>query len=135
MSMNKAMLERPVNPLKHSLIKTFAIAVLGLAAPAAAQEQQQAPGDDATTQKAYQNLSLAFSAIGAEQLDDRVKNVLASCMVENSMRTITQAMDEVMAENPERFDRANNNEMLSLMAGVCGLQPEAAEGEASAQPR
>ncbi|AOL23705.1 hypothetical protein Ga0102493_112696 [Erythrobacter litoralis] len=140
MSTNRAMLERPVNPLKQRLTKKFAplLAIAACAgAPAFAQDAAAPADTEQTRQHAVQNMSLLISALSSEQVDEQVKNVLMGCIYNNSMRQITVAMDKAIAADPARFDRADNGVMLGVMAGVCGLQaqPQGAPGEQPAQPR
>jgi hypothetical protein len=133
------MSERPVNSLKHALTKTFAsiVATCGVALAAVpANAQAGAAADDPQTQQhAMENLTLLFAALNSEELDGQVKNVLAGCLYNNSLREITVAMDKAIAANPEQFDRSDQGDMLGVMAGVCGLQPPGEAGQQPAQPR
>lgn len=137
MSTNKPMSERPVNILKQLFTPIFTSLAVLAAAPALAQDATPAApaanDTQETRQHAVQNMSLLMTALNSEAVDQEIKNVLMSCVYGNSMRDITLAMDKAIAANPS-LDRSDSGVMLSVMASICGYQPDAAQqagGEAA----
>jgi hypothetical protein len=107
-----------------------ALCLAGLSAPAMAQDAAPAAPQQEATQEtrehAVRNLRLLMGGLSSEDVEQRAKDVLVGCIFRNSLRSITEAMDQAIANNPGEIDRADDSQMLGLMAGICGFRPEQA---------
>ena len=102
--------------------KPAAAAKPSAAAPAAA-------GSDGLTadekDHAIQDFGVMSSAMRSDKVPDEVKSALMGCIYSNPLSTISNAIDGVIKDNPGKVDRANPDQVLGVMAVVCGYQPPA----------
>jgi hypothetical protein len=105
------------------------------AAPAAAAAKPAASGDP-QAQNAMLYLKVLISALQSDKVEEPIKGALVGCLYDNSLGKITESMDKVIAENPGKIHRDNPNELLVVMAQICGYQPApaGAAGAAGAAP-
>ena len=57
---------------------------------------------------------------------DEVKSVLMGCMYENSVGKISEAVDGVIKDNPGKVDRTKPEQIVGVIARICGYEPAAA---------
>jgi hypothetical protein len=74
-----------------------------------------------------------IGALESKEVETPVKNQLFTCIYENSLAKIADAVDKAVAANTGKIDKTNPTQMLGLMAGVCGYKP-AATKKAPAPP-
>ncbi|MCA1749709.1 MAG: hypothetical protein LC634_09360 [Sphingomonadales bacterium] len=106
------------------------------AAPLAAQEtspQQPAetPPTQAQVQTAAQHYSVIAGALQSEDLESSIKNQLFMCLYSASVRQISDAVTQVIAQN-EQLSADNAEHVQTAIGAVCGVR--APEGEAAATP-
>jgi hypothetical protein len=124
---------------KFALLAAATMLTVGVNAPALAQGKPaakatppaaKAPEGGASLTKEQQEhgirtFGLLASAMQSKNVPNEVKSVLMLCVYENSVGKISEAMDKVVAANPGKIDSAKPEEMLSLMAQICGYEPPA----------
>jgi hypothetical protein len=101
---------------------------IGLAlssAPLASQVAKAPPADRASVERAAFNFKLLTSAMQSDKIPGPVKDRLFGCIYNNSLGKISEAMDKVIAENKGKIVRTNPDQMIAVMAGVCGFRPQA----------
>ncbi len=96
---------------------------LAASAGTATAQEQSAPTEQ-QQQNAMQYLQLLIAGLQSEEIGGDVKTVLAGCLYSNSLRTISEEMDTVIAANPE-LNREDPAQMLGVMARICGYEPPA----------
>jgi hypothetical protein len=104
----------------------------GYQAPALAQAKETATAPLTKDQKdhAVEDFGILSSAMRSDQVPDDVKAALMGCIYSNSLGKISTAIDEVIAKNPGKVDRAKPDSILGAMAAICGYKPS----EAAATP-
>ncbi|MEW9855460.1 hypothetical protein [Novosphingobium sp. M1R2S20] len=115
-----------------SLLAVPAFAAAPKAGTAAPAEVQKAGSEE--VQNAMLYLKVLISALQAEELNQGVKGALVGCLYNNTLGTITQSMDKLIAENPDKISRDNPNQLLQGLAAVCGYQPEASSSKSDGKP-
>lgn len=114
---------------------TLVAATAALATPAAAQEaapqQAQAAPTQEQVQAAARHYSVIAGALQSEELESSIKNQLFMCLYSASMRQISDAVTQVIAQN-EGLDPDNQEHVQTAIGAVCGIR--APEGEAAATP-
>ena len=66
------------------------------------------------------------SAMQSPNVPDEVKSVLMGCMYENSVGKISEAVDGVIKDNPGKVDRTKPEQIVGVIARICGYEPTAA---------
>ncbi len=89
------------------------------------------PADKASLDKAAYNLRLLLSAMQSDKIPAPVKNVLFACIYSNSLAKIGEAMDKAISASKQQVDRGNADQMIAVMAGVCGFRPQQAPAQAA----
>jgi hypothetical protein len=102
-------------------------------AAAAKPAAKPAASGDPQAQNAMLYLKVLISALQSDKVEEPIKGALVGCLYDNSLGKITESMDKVIAENPGKIHRDNPNELLVVMAQICGYQPAPA-GTAGAAP-
>lgn len=104
-----------------------AVAALALA-PAMAQTPAKpadvSPAERAKVERAAFNFKLLLSAMQSDKIPVPVKDALFGCIYTNSLSKVTEAMDKLIAANSARINRTNPDQMIGVMAGVCGYRPQ-----------
>jgi hypothetical protein len=115
------------------------VAVLGLgglgALPSPVFAQADAAARPLTEEQqdhAIETFRLLASALQSDKVSNEIKSVLMGCIYSNPLGNISEAVDKVIAANSGKIDRSKPDEVLGIMAGVCGYRPQGA-GEAPAQ--
>ena len=113
----------------RSLSLAFAVAI-AVAGTSVAAQAPRAPAAKARPSKAQlesaaANLKIMLSAFQSDKVEPAIKDALFGCLYENDLAQVTAATDKVMATNPGKIDRKNPNQMLGVIAGVCGYRPKA----------
>ena len=122
---------------------SFLAACMMLAAvpgPALAQKTPAAPAaspvQTATQDQkdhAVQTFQLLAAAMASDKIPNDVKSVLMSCMYDNSIGNISATVDSALTANPGKVDRTKPDEMVGVIAAVCGYRPP--DGASSPAPR
>jgi hypothetical protein len=111
-------------------IPVFLAALAALSAihitPLVAQPGKPQQVDKATADKAAYNMKLFISAMQSDKIPGEVKDRLFWCLYGNSMGKVGEAMDKVIVDNKGKINRTNADQMLAVMAGVCGYRPKPA---------
>lgn len=106
---------------------SFAAAALFLLAPLATAVQAQAaptPPSKAQMETAALRFKVMYSALAAPKIEAPVKNALFGCIYQHSMSEISAKMDQAIAANPKvKIDKTNPDQLLGVMAAVCGYKP------------
>ncbi len=109
-------------------------------APVAAQAQDATPLESLSQEQkdhGVETFKLLASAMQSDKVPESVKSVLMACMYENSVGKISETVDKVIAANPGKIDRAKPEQMVGVIAQVCGYKPDqskAAEAPAKNAP-
>ncbi|HEY7808114.1 MAG TPA: hypothetical protein VIC34_13025 [Croceibacterium sp.] len=121
------------------VLGTAALALVATHAPARAQGAK--PLTTLTQEQkdhGVETFRLIASAMQSENVPSDVKSVLMGCMYENPIGKISETVDSALAANPGKIDRTKPEQMLSVIAQVCGYEPPAtgtaAPGKAPAAP-
>jgi hypothetical protein len=86
------------------------------AAPRTLTEEQKAHG--------IETFRLIASGMQSQNVPDDVKSVLMGCIYENPIGKISDAVDQIVAANPDKVDRTKPEQMLGVIASVCGYEPK-----------
>ena len=105
-------------------------------APAKAAAKAPAAGPASTEQQdhAVQDFAVLASAMRSDKVGDDVKAALMGCIYSNNLKTISDAVDKVIAANPGKVDRAKPDDLLSVMVAVCSYKPSEAAAAGKAPP-
>jgi hypothetical protein len=87
---------------------------------------QEAPSSDAEVQNTVEYLKVFVSALQSENVDQPIKGALVGCIYENPFSKIAEGIDKVIADNPGKIDRSKPDQILGVMARICGYVPPAA---------
>jgi len=103
-------------------------AALCLLAMISAPVQAQAaptPPNKAQLEAAALRFKVMYSALAAPKIEAPVKNALFGCIYQHSMSEISAKMDQAIAANPKvKIDKSNPEQILGVMAAVCGFKPQ-----------
>ena len=112
---------------------TVALALALAQAPAAAQDAKPAaPLTEDQKNHGVETFRLLASAMQSQNVPDDVKSALMGCMYENAIGKISQTVDSVIAANPGKIDRTKPDQMLGVIAQICGYEPKAGAATAPA---
>jgi hypothetical protein len=123
--------------------KVFAVAlgatlltasVPGLAqrAPAAGAAPKAVPLTQEQQDHGIQVFGILASAMQSANVPNEVKSALMSCVYDNSVGSISQTVDKVLEANPGKVDRTKPDQLLSVIAQICGYEPKAGAAAAPA---
>ena len=98
------------------------------AAPAKIPGKPATPAGKAQVQDAMLYLNVLIGGLQSDKVGEPVKGVLVGCLYNNSLGTISESMDKVIAENPGKIHKDKPGELLGVMARICGYNPQAAPG-------
>ena len=104
-----------------------ALALTMAASPLLAQTAKPAtPRTLTEEQKTHgiETFRLIASGMQSQNVPDDVKSVLMGCIYENAIGKISDAVDQVVAANPDKVDRTKPEQMLGVIASVCGYEPK-----------
>jgi len=94
-----------------------------VAAPAATPVTAAVPAPDEDVRRAMLYLDVLVSGLQSPKVDEAMKGTLIGCLYANSLGTIAKSMDKVIADNPGKIDTAKPDQMLGVMARICGYKP------------
>lgn len=97
------------------------------AAPAAQPTKEQL--EDA----AYE-MRVLISAMNSDKVEAPIKDALFECLYQNNFAKISDAISKVIAQNPDKVAKRNPDQILGVMAGVCGYRPKAPAAGATPAP-
>lgn len=95
------------------------------ATPPPAQAKPGAAAGKAQVQDAMLYLNVLISGLQSDKVEQPIKGVLVGCLYNNSLGTISESMDKVIAENPGKIHKDKPNELLGVMVRICGYDPKA----------
>mgnify|MGYP001546404636 CR=1 FL=1 len=106
------------------------------AAPSpAAKPLADAPPTEEQQEHGVQTFGLIASAVQSKNVPDDLKAVLMQCVYGNSVRKISDGLDKVIAANPGKIDRTKPEQMLSVLARICGYEPPATPAATPGAPQ
>jgi hypothetical protein len=100
------------------------------AAPAAPTAQ---PTKDQLDDAAFE-MRVLVSAMNSDKVEAPVKDALFECLYQNNFAKISEAISKVIAQNPNKVAKRNPDQILGVMAGVCGYRPKAPAAGATPAP-
>lgn len=110
---------------------SFPVAALLLLAltPQAALAAGTAPAaaNEAGIEEAAFYFNVMMSALHSEKIPEPIKDALFSCIYSNSMGQISGIVTKAMTE--KKLDRTNPDQVLAVMAGICGYDAKPATGQ------
>ena len=112
-----------------------AVALAVGAGPAVAQ--QATPLTSLTQEQkdhGVETFRVLASAMQSPNVPEKVKSVLMGCMYENSVGKISEAVDGVIKDNPGKIDRTKPEQVVGVIARICGYEPDPAAATAPAAP-
>ena len=121
--------------MKKLALVAAALAICGTPVLAAAQKAPakvaakpakavaDAPISKEQQDHAVQDFSVLTSAMRSDKVGNDLKSALMGCIYSNPLSTITTAIDGVIKDNPGKVNRSNADQILGVMAVVCGYQP------------
>lgn len=98
------------------------------ATPAAKPGKPAGAASKAQVQDAMLYLNVLISGLQSDKIEQPIKGVLVGCLYNNSLGTISESMDKVIAENPGKIHKDKPSELLGVMVRICGYNPQAASG-------
>lgn len=118
------------------MYRTLTLAAALVATPVAAQDaapqqQTQAAPTQEQVQAAARHYSVIAGALQSEELESSIKNQLFMCLYSASMRQISDAVTQVIAQN-EGLEPDNQEHVQTAIGAVCGIR--APEGAAETPP-
>ena len=139
--------------LRRPLIAAAALALAGAsgialaqAKPKAAAPAARAPAPSASVSPtqptkeqiedaAYQ-MRVLVAGMNSDKVDAPIKDALFECLYQNSFSKISDGIAKVIAGNPGKINKRDPEQVLGVMAGICGYRPkpEAAAAPAPATP-
>ncbi len=79
-------------------------------------------------------MRVLISAMGSEKVEAPVKDALFQCLYQNDFAKISDAVAKVIAQNPNKIAKRDPDQILGVLAGICGYRPKAAAGAAAPAP-
>ena len=106
-----------------------ALALALATSPALAQSAKPAAAAAGLTEEqknhGIETFRVIASGMQSQNVPDEVKSVLMGCIYENPIGKISDAVDKVIAGNPGKVDRTKPDQLLGVIASVCGYEPPA----------
>ena len=105
-----------------------ALAFATAASAVSAQDVTPTPAPkltDAQKEHGIETFRLIASAMQSQNVPDDVKSALMGCIYENLVCKISDTVDNALAANPGKVDRAKPEQLLGVIAQVCGYEPPA----------
>jgi hypothetical protein len=116
--------------LKIAFLGTTALALTTFGGVAFAQTTTpSAPSSQLTEeqkQHGIETFRLIASAMQSQNVPNDVKSALMGCVYENAVGKISDTVDSALAANPGKVDRAKPEQMLAVIAQICGYEAPAA---------
>jgi hypothetical protein len=125
--------------LRRPLVVAAGLALAALPAPVLAQAAGAAPKPGQLSKEQIDDAAFEMrvfvSAMNSDKVEAPVKDALMGCLYQNSFQKISEAIGKVVAQNPDKIAKRNAEQILTVLAGVCGYRPAApAAGAAPAAP-
>ena len=120
--------------LRVTAFTAAAVAAL-VSAPLAAQDAPPSPAQQtAPTPEQFETAARHYGfiagALQSDEVEDSVKNQLFACLYSASMRRISEATTQLIAEN-EQLDPANQQHVQAAIGAVCGVEAPAGAAPAT----
>jgi hypothetical protein len=104
------------------------VATLAFATASAVSAQTPAPSarlTDEQKEHGIETFRLIASAMQSQNVPNDVKSALMGCVYENPVGKISDTVDNAIAANPGKIDRSKPEQMLGVIAQICGYEPPA----------
>ena len=112
--------------LRIALFGAAGLALGTAGSVAFAQNATPAPKlTDAQKEHGIETFRLIASAMQSQNVPDDVKSALMGCIYENPVGKISDTVDNALAANPGKVDRTKPEQLLGVIAQVCGYEPPA----------
>ncbi len=102
--------------------------------PAAGAAAKPTPPTKEQIEDASFELRVLISAMGSDKIEAPVKDALFECLYQNNFAKISDGIAKVIAQNPEKIAKRNPDQVLGVMAGICGYRPKPAAAGATPAP-
>jgi hypothetical protein len=79
-------------------------------------------------------MRVLIGAMNSDKVDAPIKDALFECLYQNNFAKISDAISKVIAQNPDKVAKRNPDQILGVMAGVCGYRPKAPAAGATPAP-
>jgi hypothetical protein len=112
---------------KYAFAGAAVLLVGTLQSPALAQSKQATPLASLTQEQkdhGVETFQLLASAMQSPNVPEKIKSVLMGCMYENSVGQISEAVDGVIKDNPGKIDRTKPEQVVGVIARICGYTPD-----------
>jgi hypothetical protein len=128
---------------RSPLLLAAATAFLIQNAPASAQASAAkpaapaAPGAQPTKEQvedAAFEMRVLIGAMSSDKVEAPIKDALFECLYQNNFAKISDAISKVIAQNPDKVGKRNPDQILGVMAGVCGYRPKTPAAGATPAP-
>jgi hypothetical protein len=124
--------------LQRPLIVAASMALAALPAPVLAQAAGAAPKPGQPNKEQIEDAAFEMrvfvSAMSSDKVEAPVKDALMGCLYQNNFQKISEAIGKVVAQNPDKIAKRNPEQILTVLAGVCGYRPAAPAPAAGAAP-
>jgi len=102
--------------------------------PPAASAPAGQPSKDQLEDAAF-DMRVFVSAMASDKVEGPIKDALFECIYNNNFGKISDGIGKVAAQNPDKVAKRNPEQILGVMASLCGYRPKPAEaGAAPAAP-
>ncbi|MBO9671049.1 MAG: hypothetical protein J7485_11065 [Sphingobium sp.] len=122
------------------LLLAIATLVAASHAPVSAQTTAPKPATPATQPTKEQIDDAAFQmrvlvgAMNSDKVEAPVKDALFQCLYQNSFSKISEGIAKVIAANPGKINKREPEQVLGVMAGICGYRPKPTDAAATPAP-
>ncbi|HEY1124961.1 MAG TPA: hypothetical protein VGE65_04960 [Sphingobium sp.] len=138
--------------LRRPVIAAAALALAGMSGVALAQAKPKpaAPAARAPTpatnlppslqptkeqiEEAAFQMRVLVAGMNSDKVEAPVKDALFECLYQNSFSKISDGIGKVIAGNPGKINKRDPEQVLGVMAGICGYRPKPDAAAAPATP-
>lgn len=136
--------------LRRPLIAAAAMALAGMSGVASAQTKPATPGTRAPAppsnvapslqptkeqiEEAAFQMRVLVAGMNSDKVEAPVKDALFECLYQNSFSKISDGIAKVIAGNPGKINKRDPEQVLGVMAGICGYRPKPEAAAAPAAP-
>ena len=82
---------------------------------------------------AYQ-MRVLVAGMNSDKVDAPIKDALFECLYQNSFAKISDGIGKVIAGNPGKINKRDPEQVLGVMAGICGYRPKPEAAAATPAP-
>jgi len=103
------------------------------AAPAKPAAPGAQPSKEQVEEAAFQ-MRVLVGAMNSDKIEAPIKDALFECLYQNNFAKISEAISKVIAQNPDKIAKRSPDQVLGVMAGVCGYRPKVPAAGATPAP-